>query len=730
MLFVDGAGEVCRSHPSPLLRPPAMTTPASQCRRAFQRQIIPGRDAVWITEGLLSSTFERFCRVSRTWNRRASNVPGPLESQRRLGRRRMGDASTWHCPPTPPSWEFTVPLNLSQWTWKPPSAARSAEHHQSHQDLDSHPGLLALLDGWLQGSVSREAGELRTASATATLPDSSSPSAADTRASRPFTADLDAFRWAAAHADDKAFASHSNNICRQLRQRIILGEVSPEDLLSVSVEIWDTLRSRLQGSPLGHRLSLSFCRAILSGLTNSKVFPPDILDVRFWGALLTEMSKLPADDTLCNLLVKTMAAVPAILRSNVSEGVLCVLGRFFSAWGCSRHAPNNFEIKRLLDVGRLGIYADNPKKLSALPTHLRQARALSEALHLFTPEGTDGFLSAAHRLALSTKADLPKGRRALRYSWLYVLAQMPNVNQDFLFDAAAGLSARSLQITKPLTCVEVCSLLLTQWASRDYLPLKYTVYKSYRSHCTSDRAALASLFLAIFNHLTPGTAPPLLRSVWRFLTKLGRKDEVLGSLNFKAARHSGRRQQIPVRMLEDLAWTSDDHNIAIALRDLWRYKINLEDRQPQFYPGVFEKYLEDIVNDPDLPRTSLNYKLRRHRGTFGVRRASVAERVSAAFAGTRHLTRRSAFRHVSQGLYFTRAIKGKVPTPVLMIIYRLVTQDLWQKRPGTTKRLLWWLSLVEKEFGVDVAWACRLQLRRWRKRLVQQWLGKNFIRRD
>jgi hypothetical protein len=538
-------------------------------------------------------------------------------------------------------------------------------------------------------------------------------------------------------------------MCRQLRQCIILGEVSPEDVLLVSVEIWETLRSRLQGSPLGHRLSLSFCRAIFSGLADSKVFTPDVLDVRFWDALLTEMSKLPADNTLCSLLVKVMAAVPAIYRSSVSDGVLSVLGRFFSVWGCSKHAPKNSKIKRLLDVGRLGLHADNPKSLSALPGYLRQARVLSEALHGFTPEGTDGFLSAAHRLALSTKADLQNGRRALRYSWLYVLAQMPNVNQDFLFDAAVELSAPSSQITKPLTSVELCSLLLTQWASRGYLPLQHTVYQSYRKHCFCDPAALASLFVAIFNHVAPGTAPPLFRSAWRFLTKLGQKNEVVGSLEFTVAKQSRRgldRRQIPVRMLEDLAWTSDDHNIAIALCNLWRNRINTEDKQPQFYPGVFVKYIEDIVNDRGLPpstiwrimdihrfegrQTSLKYKLRHHRGTFGVRRAVVAERVAAAFEGAHHLTRRSVFRHASQGLYFIRAIKGKVPRPVLRIMYRLITQDLWHESPGITKRLLWWLSLVEREYGIDVAWACRLKLREWRKRLARQWLDKKGIRHD
>jgi len=90
-----------------------MNPRASRCSRALQRPIVSSKDGLWITDSLLAQVFEDYCLVSRAWNRRASHVPGPLESQRRLGRRRMGDLNALYYPPTPPPWEFAIPLDFS-----------------------------------------------------------------------------------------------------------------------------------------------------------------------------------------------------------------------------------------------------------------------------------------------------------------------------------------------------------------------------------------------------------------------------------------------------------------------------------------------------------------------------------------------------------------------------------------------------------------------------------------
>jgi hypothetical protein len=107
-----------------------------------------------------------------------------------------------------------------------------------------------------------------------------------------------------------------------------------------------------------------------------------------------------------------------------------------------------------------------------------------------------------------------------------------------------------------------------------------------------------------------------------------------------------------------------------------------------------------------------------------VRRAAVVEKASKAFMTAPHLSNRAAVRHVSRSFAFINAVRGKVPDFILQDMYRLVTQDMWDEKPGRTKRLLWFLRLVERRHGLEFAWSCRLALRQWRSRLTKIWLSK------
>lgn len=535
------------------------------------------------------------------------------------------------------------------------------------------------------------------------------------------------FRRTAMHPDDAAFVAATNRMCGKFRQKIILGEISPDDIISLSTEIRETLDSRLQGSPMCHRLFLSLCRAVMSGLTASRVITPSTLDLRFWGAFLAQISQLPADDTLCSLMANVVKAMPAVHRPNLSYHILALLARFFSAWDHSPSVPEGRDIRRLLDISILGAQYDKPHEVSALPACLRQARVLSEPLLRETPEETKELLSAVQRLVLNEVAKPTGDGRALRYSWLYLLAQIPHVNEDYLFDAAAALSAPSLNM-QPLSTIEVSSLLLTQWISRGYLMFPDRIHRAFRRHrAESDEAALASLFIAVFYRGKSETRNGLYRSVWKFLSKINQPGYVMQSLTLDA--HPG---MLPVRMLEALATASGDHREAIRLRDLWYRRIKTSD-QPEWYPGTFGKYATEIINDEGIPAkeiwrmldinklerkgTTFRTRAKRHRNRFGRSRAVVVERMAQAFLEAEHLSNRAALRHVTRCFAFLRVVRGAAPDHIVWGIYNLVTRDLWAGRPGRTRRLLWFLRLLERRTSVEVSWAARRVFLEWRRRL-------------
>ncbi|KAG7293021.1 hypothetical protein NEMBOFW57_003066 [Staphylotrichum longicolle] len=545
---------------------------------------------------------------------------------------------------------------------------------------------------------------------------------------------MDDFRFAARLADDATLSQYTTEMCEKFRQGIILGEITPDDTVRLSAEIWETLESRLRGSPLYHQLSLSFCEALMSGLTTSRVFSPSLLDAKYWNILLVQMSKLPADDRLCNLVIEVMHTLPVDCRPHVSDGILSVLGSFVSAWSRSLAAIEGSTIQRLLGISMVGQGVVKQKTLGLLPACLRQAWMIAKALDGGTPEETKALLTAAHRLVVSEATALAEGVGNLRYSWLFVLAHLPQVNQDFLFDAAASLSNPSLNM-RPLSGVEICSLLLTQWNSRGYLHASRAVNCSYgQRRGKRDETALVSLFLAVFHNERGTLIWGLYYSAWKFLSILKRADDVVPSLAF-----AGRTRNLPVEMLETLACTSKDYRIVIQIRDLWSNHLRTKG-QRQWNPSIFEMHVKTIVHNPQIPASEIwrvldigklerkgataHSKIRDHRGTFGHRRADIVEEVSRAFMTAPHLSDRAIFRHVSRAFAFLGLVRGKVPEFVLMDLYRLVTKDLWKQNPGRTKRLLWFLRLVERINGLEMAWSCRLALRRWRARLTRVWLSK------
>ncbi|KAE9978543.1 hypothetical protein BLS_000476 [Venturia inaequalis] len=66
-----------------------MPSRAPSCRHVARSIYTSNFSPLWITDEVVDNAFDRFLRVSRTAKRYGSSVPGPLEAQRRLSKRRV-----------------------------------------------------------------------------------------------------------------------------------------------------------------------------------------------------------------------------------------------------------------------------------------------------------------------------------------------------------------------------------------------------------------------------------------------------------------------------------------------------------------------------------------------------------------------------------------------------------------------------------------------------------------
>lgn len=679
----------------------------------------------------------------------------------------MGDISGLQCATSPPNWAFPVPLNLSQWRWEPPQSPSDLDRTQPRRASADAVAFSVTLPRWLGEWAARVEDEDQIP-----LPDLAPPPVAKTL---PFRALLDDFLGSIANAPDDVFVSDTEHLCQKLQQSIFLGEILPEDVVSISAELWEALDSRSDDPSHGSQLYLSLYSAIVTGVTTSKVFRPSLLHPHFWNTLLLRMSKLPVDDALYVLFSEVMNATRHV-HNGIVKGVASVLARFFFTWSI-----NSVEVSRLLhdadssrsqareilSTTRSAVAVETSLEIesslqrarveleqaraslafadAALSAHTRHikaiSKALSPALRTLDPGSYGRLFDVANELVLEQiqlvlEQDWVSATRQceLRYNWLSVLAQMPHVRQKSLFKATGRLCSDSLG-TEPLRSTELCSLIISQWASRGYLKSAGKIRQKYNNSCSGhDDKALASLVLAIYQeeNCLDLSGKGLYSSLWQLLAKLDRSDDMIESL-----RTLSYTCRVPRDLLGALSAATRDHHVALRLHTL--YKRHLQRSEgADWDPSLFERHAENIVLDPSLPAGTIwqaldidhlekrvdNLALRRcrHRGTYGAQRVAIINRVAPLLMDAPHVPGRTAFRHASRYVRFLEEVTGVLPASYVYSLYRVVTRDLVEGQPGRTTRLLWLLNVIERNYGKQLSHECRHALKRWRYMLRRLWI--------
>ncbi|KAL0939372.1 uncharacterized protein CTRU02_205982 [Colletotrichum truncatum] len=648
--------------------------PTVQCCRIVQQHIRAPLDNIWITDGVLASAFERYCHVSRLARRKSSSLPGPLESRKRLGRRKMTDVHMDHQSTLPP-WAIEFPVDLSQWKWQPPTARRAREgkdtqsqHSQSVLSWVATPRM----EGIQIGKEDTRQVQDEIYSSTNVL-----------------MGKLLKARSAVAASTPQAIESTYYHFIGGLQQDLQLGILDPEDLdIAVSTfpqSLFDTETDR----DVVNAAIEMFLSAVVNGIASSKVLGPKEFEGSFWNQLLMRIAQLPVNDATTLLFQTTLDAIPSHYVSDVQEGIIAAVQTLTMSRSTGR--------KRAADIGVA------LRELSSAD-HGTLLRKMETAVY----EGSTAFGEAA--------------AKKLRFVWLQILAHMPQVKQDYLLDACVRSAYFDPEVPEPLGR-DLSRLLIQQWNSRGYLQ-NHEAIEARWSQDSAEQSdlSLAALVIHVCDCESPGRTLALLRSLLKAVRRFGCQDELMSSIQ----RFCKSKDHLPVQPFKQLAIASDDYNMALVLLTL------LESHATKVYGKIqsqwnwtrWTKYVEAMIKDESLDiatvwkvvssGATMRNQSAAQRERLTKKKAALLENMVIWFSQAEHLTDRTRLRHMSLCVTWLQDNHIKLSRKVVTALVMEVTQDLKRGEYGRSRRIGWVLDLVGRYQGPEERRAVARVFQRWR----------------
>ncbi|KAM7209101.1 hypothetical protein V8F20_000710 [Naviculisporaceae sp. PSN 640] len=754
-----------------------MTLHTSQCRRVLHRQLrsSPSSDSIWISDHILSAAFNRYYRISKAGRRNVGHVPGPLEAQRRLGKRPMGDMY-FQQQSSAPLWAFTEPLNLSQWTWKAPKTPTEVRGGIKTR-------LWTRVMQWLESlaypelhdpkEIELDSASSLTGQGQATLRD-----------------ELDAFLSIPRNESRTILELAARDFFAKFQEAIRLGTVPLESILPTFQETWQALETIYTDRPGGQKLFADLCSSLVAGISASKVLEPRHFDAIFWAQVVTQVSKLVYEESLCQPLnqimvqlarlrfgvrvaevwLQIMDYIPAKSTPAICDGVLSMLDAAFETWSrpnriSSWHVPLSMLLNPTHDqspnITTRAATVEDQEQLARKIASLRQTRIMASALRHFTTKEHIWLLNkATNKLLMKKKKELRSRRafRSIRYNWACVLAQMPGVGQSLFFEHLARLTAGEFRVPV-FYDHQLCSLLFLHWlhwerrghlrqpkGRRHRKSLADSVCKTYDhwyEKTGGGKTAFVCFAMAVWWKTPHDCHTTLLRSFGSFLRKLNRLKDLDTFLEHAilSPEYPIPGRLLPMQFLQQVARTVNDPHVAIKLHHLFT---NAKWSSPSgptggtWDPSVFKQYVSAIIHDKTIPPGKLwevldmemyqgRGRTRRtrtpeqelqlsmqHLGIYGRKRAEIVLAAMGEFASASHLTHRVAFRHVEQCVHFLERYHGVLPVEVVEVLYKVVTRDLKEGRKGRLSRLRWFVKVLERNYGGEMAGQARTALFKWR----------------
>ncbi|KAK2058695.1 hypothetical protein LY76DRAFT_593043 [Colletotrichum caudatum] len=652
--------------------------PAARCCRAVQQQIRAPLDNLWITDGMLASAFERYCHVSRAARRKSSSAPGPLESRRRLGKRKMTDLHM-NTQPTLPSWAIDFSPDLRQWTWQPPTQ-RSTEENRVLQSQQRQFVPWKLSQWWTNMVESKE--------------EESDTTKVESQPEIEFHNQLSKARAAVTASTSNAIDAAYFKFIGGLQHDLELGKLDPE-VVDVAVSTFPSslIGTGVDGEVVNASIEM-FLSAVVNGIASSKVLGPSEFGARLWNLVLHQTSQLPASDATTILFKATLDAIPLDYVDDAHESIIAAVQTLAVC-----HPP---ESGRAADIGA--------------------------ALHRLSSTDHGMLLEQMETAVYEGSAAFEEGhRRKVRFLWLQALAHMPHVDTNYLLDAcvrSAYFDRKALSVSRDLS-----RLLIQQWTSRGYL-WKHKAIEALWNRDSSRRADLnfASLVIHICS-LEPGgdrdnRRVALLMSLLRALRRLGRESELMASLQ----RYCEARNKLPILPFKNLAMASRDHKTALdlfILLDTHAAKLKFRFEEQWNWADWSTDYIKSMIEDDSISTaviwrvvdfgvwTTLNNPLQ--QAMLIRRRARLMEDMALWFSQTHHLTDALTMHHVCRCMSWLRAHNIALSQKPLVAVLKVATRELKRGEFGRTRRLLYLIDIVERYRGPKERRVVAKMLQRWRR---------------
>jgi hypothetical protein len=725
-----------------LPRPPA-------CRRAVTRQLFQASESIWVSDEVLHHAFQRFLN-SRSGKRYGSFVPGPLESRRRLGKRRMAHLSesvpttTHHIGSL---WGFFGEIDNTRWQWEAPTSRNSTE--ASNTALPSW-----LLEWDTSPEVVHEG---------AVVEDLPNKPTDDTIS---IEEDIINFRRTILAASSDKLLDICNDFNKRFNQSLRLGLVSGPTMHSALNTISQDVRLAFSESGLAdtQRL-LSFYQAFWDGVLGCKVLQPVDLDARLLNRFLFYLRGLPTSmetQALFHSVMRT-ASVPQLGKMNR------VIDRLVEAGARSwlhEEPPGDPRLFFLAADRDLSDSSDKLARLESLMCSRKKGdqmdvpilqRAVGEAKtildsaleHIVQAEKTIVPRNRSIEMLASTLGYLPRDQLYrvltscsqsiirihnsmeipvpdLYYGWLSMVAKVPKLPHKMFVGIIKRMGECEGVREQPLGG----DIVLSRWISQGYLKKGALIRNTCEvSSLNTEPFDLGMVLSAIDKHRENVFCQT--KRIFKLFQDLGRYREIFGIL----VQVQDLELKLPRDIIGPTIEIMSKYDLQLAYRIHTMFYTGLRTNKQVLRPDLNPNFIVSMVNHPRFSPLQI-WKVMgipfyekmepSKKAAFSTRQLSPAmiklvTKVAIAFAQTDARYQRVAFRNVVQCLHHLRRHNAPLSPELTRAIShagfsRKIVAGEW-----ISKDLLdWALGLIEVAEGTDVAVITDQAVTYWNDQLVEE----------